>query len=252
MIQRRLSAVTRLVLVFVAPLLIVAGSALAGGLDDATGEQLARIVQGGVLYDSWFKALEVDPPKATHPAYAKTQGKQKGSSTWRCKECHGWDYLGKDGAYKKGSHFSGIIGIRGATAKSAEAIVQSLKGADHQLGGRIKDADLAAIAAFVLAGQLDMDDVIDRGSKKAKGSIASGARIYATVCAKCHGSDGKKINFGDEKEPEYVGTVAADNPWETLHKIRFGQPGKEMPGLVAFPVQVQADVLAYAQTLPGK
>ena len=249
---RRWIGTTLLIVVSTVSLLVIGTVALARGLDDATGEQLAQIVQGAVLYDSWYKVIKVDPPKETHPAYAKTKGKQKGSGTWRCKECHGWDYQGKDGAYSKGSHFSGIAGIRAAAGKSAAAIVTSLKGPDHALGGRIMDADLNAIAAFVLQGQLVVDEVIDRGSKKAKGDAARGARVYTTVCGKCHGVDGKKINFGDEKEPEYVGTVAADNPWETLHKIRFGQPDKEMPALIAFPVQVQVDVLAYAQTLPGK
>jgi thiosulfate dehydrogenase len=99
---------------------------------------------------------------------------------------------------------------------------------------------------------MDTDQVIDRASKKAKGDQAKGSRIFVTVCAKCHGFDGKKINFGDEKEPEYLGTVAAGNPWETLHKIRFGQPGQNMPAMIAFPLEMQVDVLAYAQTLPTK
>ena len=56
--------------------------------------------------------IEGDEPKGTHPAYPKA-GKQKDSTTWRCKECHGWDYKGLDGAYAKGSHFSGTKGVRG-------------------------------------------------------------------------------------------------------------------------------------------
>ena len=33
----------------------------------------------------------------------KTQMNASGSDTWRCKECHGWDYMGVDGAYAGGS-----------------------------------------------------------------------------------------------------------------------------------------------------
>lgn len=29
---------------------------------------------------------------------------------------HGWDYMGKDGVYGKGGHFTGIKGIQGAAA----------------------------------------------------------------------------------------------------------------------------------------
>ena len=42
--------------------------------------------------------LGAERPKGTHPAYLAI-GKQKGKSTWRCKVCHGWDYMGEDCAY---------------------------------------------------------------------------------------------------------------------------------------------------------
>lgn len=66
------------------------------------------------------------------------------------------------------------------------------------------------------------------------------------------GFDGKAMNFGDEDEVEVIGTMANDNPWEFMHKARFGQPGVAMVGLVALPIQDVVDILAYAQTLPGK
>ena len=74
-----------------------------------------------------------------------------------------------------------------------------------------------------------MDDYIDSATKKAKGNVANGERIFQTVCARCHGSDGKLINFKSPPKAEYIGTVASDNPWETLHKIRMGQPAVPMP-----------------------
>ncbi len=55
------------------------------------------MARGGQLYDNWMAVTEADKPIGTHPAYPKA-GKKKGASTWRCKECHGWDYMGKDGA----------------------------------------------------------------------------------------------------------------------------------------------------------
>jgi len=69
------------------------------------------IAEGGRLYDKWWSELELKEPRETHPAYP-TIGKKRDASTWRCKECHGWDYKGKDGAYGKGSHFTGIPEIR--------------------------------------------------------------------------------------------------------------------------------------------
>ena len=78
--------------------------------------------------------------------------------------------------------------------------------------------------------------------------------MYASVCAACHGNNGKTLNFGDAAAPEYVGTLAVDNPWEFLHKVRFGQPASPMPaGLVTgWNIQDIIDVLAHAQTLPEK
>ena len=52
--------------------------------------------------------------------------------------------------------------------------------------------------------------------------------------------------------PEFIGTVASDNPWETLHKIRNGQPGIPMPSLGVLDLKDQLDILAYTQTLPQK
>ena len=39
--------------------------------------------------------------------------------------------------------------------------------------------------------------------------------------------------WGDDfvnEEPEWVGTIAVDNPWEFMHKVRVGQPGFDRDG----------------------
>lgn len=226
--------------------------AFAGGVGGKSGEELAQIALGGNMYDKWAKLVEGNSPKGTHPIYAESKGKQKGKGTWRCKECHGWDYMGKDGAYASGSHFSGISGIRGNAGQSVGQVVAALKGNNHGLDKFVSQAELETMAKFVVFGQLDMDHYIDRSTKMAKGDIENGGRIFLTFCTKCHGDDGKEINFKNEKKPEYVGTVANKNPWETLHKIRVGQPDEDMPAMIAFPIQLQVDVLAYTQTLPVK
>jgi thiosulfate dehydrogenase len=62
------------------------------------------------------------------------------------------------------------------------------------------------------------------------------------------------MNFGTPEEPEYAGTVAADNPWEFFHKASFGHPGAPMPSgkALGWTMEQIADILAYAQTLPTK
>jgi thiosulfate dehydrogenase len=108
------------------------------------------------------------------------------------------------------------------------------------------------LAFFVSLGQIDMDRFIDRSTKKAHGDPGRGAQFYQTICANCHGFDGKEINFHDDDDPEYVGTVAQHNPWEALHKIRFGQPGVGMVSLSVLDIQQQVDILSYTQTLPAE
>jgi len=208
--------------------------------------------RGGELYDEWWAVIEAEEPTDTHPAYP-AEGKQSGATTWRCKECHGWDYRGKDGAYGSGSHFTGIVGIDRMKDAPVNNIIRILRDETHGYTAElISDTAIQKLALFVSQGQIDTDLYIDRGTKLARGDAANGARYFQTVCAVCHGYDGKNMNFGDEAEPEYVGTVAADNPWEALHKIRFGQPGVGMVALGALDIETLVDILTYAQHLPTK
>jgi len=86
------------------------------------------------------------------------------------------------------------------------------------------------------------------------GDPAKGKTKFNATCAACHGQDGKKINFGDQTTPEYVGTLAADNPWEFFHKVSVGEPGEPMPAGVGlgWSIEDRINVMAYAQTLPTK
>jgi len=221
--------------------------------DDQNSEtEVFAIARGGLLYDKWWAVLEMDEPVDTHPAYPP-DGKKKGSASWRCKECHGWDYKGAAGAYGKGSHFTGIKGIRDKVGSDPEEIVALLRAGPHgYTEDMLTDNAIQKLALFVSRGQIDMDQYIDRTSKKALGDTGRGARLYQTICAICHGFDGKEINFKDEEKPEYIGTIARENPWETLHKIRNGQPGVAMVALRAISIQDQVDLLAYTQTLPAE
>src|SRR4030067_901869 len=200
-------------------LLFTVLSSTAEEIEKLTGREFAQLVRGGVLYDNWLEELLVKVDKI-HPSYP-ADGKQKGTDTWRCKEGHGWDYKGKAGAYSTGSHYTGITGIRAYANQKPEQIIKILKDNTHAFGNMIPDKELEALAFFVVYGQIDVDLYIDRSAQKSIGDSASGGKIYLSTCIKCHGEDGKAMNFKDEKNPEYIGTVANKNPWETLHKIRW-------------------------------
>lgn len=214
-------------------------------------------IRGGLLYDNWMSALGVDAPEGDHPLWkTQTTNTRSGKDTWRCKECHGWDYLGKDGAYGKGSHFTGFVGVKQVAGKDPNEILAALKGAtnpDHDFSAYMDDQALADLALFLSGYQFDSASLVGPDKKAIGGNLANGETIYTENCADCHGPQGTAINFADESGPEYFGTIAIDNPWEFLHKARFGQPGfDKMPSLVDVGISdaEYLDLLAYAQTLP--
>lgn len=215
--------------------------ALGEGL---SADQAYSIVRGGKLYDKWFALAGSGRPKGTHKAWPASNTKKKGSTTHRCKSCHGWDYMGKDGAYKSGSYQTGIVGVRAYAGAEPAKIVAVLKNDTHGLGGKLEAADMNDLALFVSKGQVDMSKYIDYATKKPKGDIARGGAVYATVCSGCHGRDGKL-----PKEMKSFGKQMG-NPWEVMHKILNGHPGEDMPSLRAFDTQAAADAMVYMATFP--
>ena len=209
------------------------------------------LAAGGRIYDNWWEALDREPPEGTHPSYPATGG-QSGEVTWRCKECHGWDYLGANGIYARGSHFTGIKGIDGAKDRPVEDIVALLRAPPHGYGpGMMSDEEIARVAAFVSRGQVDMSAVLDLETRAViAGDAERGRNVFQTVCAACHGFDGRRLDWGDADAPAFVGTEAVEVPDEVLNKILNAHPGAEMVNLRAFPVEYAIDVLRYTTTLP--
>lgn len=207
------------------------------------------LAAGGRIYDNWWEALDLPEPTTTHPSYPSS-GKVEGKATWRCKECHGWDYKGRDGRYKSGSHATGFPGVMGAAGREPAEIVKLLRSPVHgYTPAMIHDDELARVAAFVSRGLHDMADVVD-GAGKPKGNPERGKAVFETICAACHGFDGRLLNWGTAAEPLYVGTEASKLPDEVLHKIRNSHPGAAMVNMRALPLSDSIDILTYAATLP--
>jgi thiosulfate dehydrogenase len=209
------------------------------------------LAAGGRIYDNWWDALDREEPEGTHPSYPAS-AEQEGAVTWRCKECHGWDYKGVDGIYRTGSHYTGIKGIDGAIGMDDAAIAASLRSPLHgYTPDMITDDELSRVAAFVSRGQVEMSDYIDLATREIiGGDMENGRAIFQTVCAACHGFDGRRLDWGDADGPAYVGTEAVSVPDEVLNKILNAHPGVEMINLRAFGVEAAGDVLRYISTLP--
>jgi cytochrome c553 len=244
---------SRSVLIVLFFLIFGASSALAGGLF-----QEEDVIRGGQLYDRWYAVLGVDPPDGSMPIWARqTTNTRTGADTWRCAECHGWDYLGVDGAYGSGSHYTGFPNIsRAVETLSAEEIVGHLSGEKdpaHDFSTYLDRTSMQQLAAFLKGGLIDDSVYIDSTSLKViGGDFLAGEQLFISVCAECHGLDGKNIVFRSEGVDEYLGTVATRDPWRFLHRTRFGVAGTDMPiGLARGWTPADGrDILLYAQSLP--
>jgi thiosulfate dehydrogenase len=219
-------------------------------------------IRGGRLWDKWWVEIGIDPPAGDHPLYPG-KGTRSGSTTFRCKECHGWDYKGAAGAYGPGSsHYTGIPGVFGSTMTWQE-MFDLVKFDDPPFGHGfgawgMTDQDIADVVEFVQTLLVDTDDYID-GDEQFIGDETVGEDAYETGggvlpigCTVCHGPNGTWLNFGAVEDPEWVGTIAVHNPWEMLHKVRFGQPGGLMPAWLDYGGSDQgaADIGKYSQLLP--
>lgn len=202
-------------------------------------DPLYAVARGGKLYDDWAEEIDAKYPKDPHPLFPKGEKvDEAGSSTWRCVECHGWDY--------KGAH--GIRGIRNMAGAHPNTIIKVLLDDVHNLDHKLHYADLYDLAVFVSQGQVEMNEYIDARTLEARGNPDNATQYYLTLCATCHGDDGKSI-----RTMPPMGRVASDRPWQALHKTLHGHPGDEMPAWQASmaPATIK-DVLAKLQTLPKR
>jgi len=215
---------------------------------DPSDYEGADVVRGGLLYDNWWKINGESEPSENYARYPDTSS-QSGSGTWRCKECHGWDYKGNEGAYEIGSsHYTDIEGLYQVKNRPMAYIYGAI--VDHNIPS-LSEPDIWDLTKFLKEGTVDMNKYIvfsGAQSKSATGDADNGRTLYENSggCLKCHGADGNKIAAVS------VGAIANSNPWETLHKIRFGNSGTKMPAMISkgLSFQEQLDILTYAQTLP--
>jgi thiosulfate dehydrogenase len=228
---------------------VITGGVLSVSPPATAGETVSSIVRGAKLYDKWYKVIGEKAPKKSHAAYPKDKKyAKKAKSNWRCKECHGWDYQGVDGAYKTGKHSTGIKGINAMAGAEVAGIIAVLKDKTHDFKGRMDDRDFNDLAMFISQGQTDMGRYIDAKTKMPiGGNAAKGAEYFNTVCANCHGKDGDKPKDMGKSLGSQMG-----NPWEVMHKIVNGQPDEKMISMRVFGMQPVLDIMAHIATLPKK
>jgi thiosulfate dehydrogenase len=224
-------------------------------LAEESGYQQSDLKNGALLYDNWPKMKKADIEN-THPLYPPTS-KKSGKSTWRCKECHGWDYIGNKGRYSKGSHFTGITGVFEVQEKNPDEIYTSLtnKSSKHDFSEYLSDSEIWDLVKFLREGQKPIEAAISSNGQ-GNGDIALGKGLYDSQCASCHKMDGNKIDFKSKKDGiQGIGWLANDNPQESIHKIRWGHPGSNMPSMITDKNLTEKDaihILTYSQSLESR
>lgn len=245
----------RILILTIAIMLLGIGTVSARNFHPSTDD----VTIGAQLYDNWYALLQVEPPSANMPIWERqTTNTRSGPDTWRCSECHGWDYKGSEGIYGSGSHATGFPNVMKLAVGMTEAeLVDHLKGSkdvSHDFSKYLKDADLEKLAKFLKEGVQDSSGSIDAITLKvSSGNPENGKKLYELNCSKCHGTDGKLIVFRAEGLNEYLGSIANRDPYRFMHRTRFGvSAAKDMPvgKELGWKATDSVDVLAYAQSLP--
>lgn len=219
------------------------------------GYIIADVRHGALLYDNWPKVKKVDLSDS-HPLYPK-RGRREAATTWRCKECHGWDYKGKGGRYGRDNIYrTGISGIYDAREMGPEdlffAITNDKKNHDFGKFLRLSVYDVWSLVKFIGEGMIDINLALN-AEGMVNGDPEKGKPLYMRHCVDCHGTDGNMISFREAREGVHgIGWEANADPQETLHKIRWGHPGSDMPSMIKdenLSDRQTIDILSYCQTL---
>jgi mono/diheme cytochrome c family protein len=84
-------------------------------------------------------------------------------------------------------------GLDGLDGGDPAKVVAALEDKTHNYGALLEPEDINAPAQFVIRGQIDMRAFIDAKTGKVDGEPTRGAVIFQTICAGCHGTEGKEI-----------------------------------------------------------
>jgi len=218
---------------------------------DAVKYENADLIQGALLYDSWFNQFGSDAPIEINPIW-NLLGPTTVSitDTWRCSSCHGWDYQGVNGTFGdvSNSFYTGMNGIVPALAQISPQEIWTfiLEGsvtdeigtiAAHNFVNLIMEDDIYAITKFIaLVRQEGIDQlsplVVVDSKASINGNQSIGSKLFnldkTASCASCHGIDGNGVEGVNVRE------LTSSNLPKALHRIRFGVANalNPMPGVI--------------------
>jgi len=239
---------------------------------------VSNIKRAGLLYDKWWHVEGIKDstvPVNRNATWVDSAGteditKVSNSATWRCKECHGWDYQGVHGAYgydgdTTGKHYSGIRGYLGplqSREKADSVLFDAIKMgtartqlSDHDFGRFLSDSDIQLLVDFIKDSDASIPTSVDVFENLlTMGDATLGKVVYETEspgnCLTCHGASGSMNSTVD------ISNIANSDPQKFLHKVRYGHPNSSMlpvsKGFSGLTQGFASNVLAYVKSLnPG-
>jgi len=237
--------------------LVIAALGFAVSSSHAQDEIEGDVLRGGQLYYAWDRVLGVPLPDHDQAIWKEVApGQDYDPHTWRCVNCHGWDYRGSEGisprAVVKRSGFPGLFEMVAEPEKKITSWLNGVRNAGHDFSDYFSEQDYKDLSAFLSAGLIAPDFIADPDTRLVAGTLSTGEEIYIEMCLSCHGVDGEKINFGGAVAPLYLADISLHNPWRVSHVIRFGHLGINMPAgeLTDVSFSQQIDLLTYTQSLP--
>jgi len=199
---------------------------------------------GGQLYSDWPQVMLFRGPFTKHPLWTGSPSAIN-TETWRCVNCHGWDYRGSDGVGGDLGVVSNVPGLRHLVGADRRTVADGIVRGEHGFAGKQLSADaLQFLVDFLIEGQRVVVDLAEKA--RVSGADAQAGRDrYVGACRVCHGSDGGRLNLGSERFPDTLPTLARSKPWKFLHGVRFGHAGV-MPSFVMLDDTEFLNLLAYA------
>lgn len=231
----------------------------------------ANGITGGIMYDKFWSTEagfnQSDPNLTTFNAKP---------DFFRCKQCHGWDYLGREGSYisrgpnnNRPNIASGNI-LQLAKSKTAQELFDAMKKStgrrdisydlstydpttNNVEGDKmpnysqlLTDAQIWNIVKYLKTEALDVSQLYDATYS---GTYPTGSATYTNV-----GKDGNAANgatYYAQKcaschgangtailmENMTVGKFTRKKPYEVQHKVKFGQLGSSMTATTGITLQ---------------
>lgn len=202
-------------------------------------------INGAKMYDhvlNYINANQTDYPNTY-------------TNFYRCKSCHGWDLLGKNGVLidKASSATYPVVANENLYKWSKEHSISEIFNAVKNTGGRkissstvynatmpdygviLTDAQIWDIVKFLKSTAHDVNDfytltttgVYPTGTKTfsnigKNGDGTAGLVTYNANCKSCHGADGKAIDI--YCQGLFLGEMFRSDPHEVQHKAIWGMP----------------------------